>query len=417
MGGEFGQHLRRHRLAVQPLLQHVEGLHAALAHDQQFAVERAVEVDAPSSEVGEGCARCPRRCANRAAPRLPSPSARRPPARGCRPISIRRQSRPASSACKVRGLERVRQHRRAERRRVGAVERRCRAPSSQANSARRAAPARARPPRSRRRRARPVAASAVLASRAETPMRNAPVTSFSSAQRPVSSSASSQRASCAGRPRGRARRSVSTTSTASAAVRPAQQARATAARRSPPGRRHSRRTARTAPGRRGLHQQRGSASAWPGECEPAGHRGEAIAALGVGRGAQIVLISAAWRCGRARRPGGRAASAKAFTPAPPSVRPPPRRHSRRGRAAGPRCRAPHQCTSASVSPCVTHISAAPVSAMVAHRPSSRHGRRPPAAAPRRAGARGRAPASSPTRRRSPGRRSGAPLVLAAPAGR
>ena len=42
------------------------------------------------------------------------------------------------------------------------------------------------------------AATAVLASRAETPMRKPPVTSLISAQRPVSSSASSQRASCFG---------------------------------------------------------------------------------------------------------------------------------------------------------------------------------------------------------------------------
>ena len=45
----------------------------------------------------------------------------------------------------------------------------------------------------------PSAATAVLASRADTPMRSEPVMSFSSAQRPVSSSASSQPASCAGR--------------------------------------------------------------------------------------------------------------------------------------------------------------------------------------------------------------------------
>ena len=53
--------------------------------------------------------------------------------------------------------------------------------------------------RSRRRPCRRAPPTAVLASRAETPMRSPPVTSFSSAQRPVSSSASSQRASCAGK--------------------------------------------------------------------------------------------------------------------------------------------------------------------------------------------------------------------------
>src|ERR1700733_9159371 len=44
----------------------------------------------------------------------------------------------------------------------------------------------------------PSSAAAVLASRAEIPIRIAPVTSFSSAQRPVSSSSSSQRVSCFG---------------------------------------------------------------------------------------------------------------------------------------------------------------------------------------------------------------------------
>jgi len=32
--------LRRDRFAVQPLLQHVETLHATVAHHQQFAVDR-----------------------------------------------------------------------------------------------------------------------------------------------------------------------------------------------------------------------------------------------------------------------------------------------------------------------------------------------------------------------------------------
>src|SRR5580692_9496159 len=44
----------------------------------------------------------------------------------------------------------------------------------------------------------PSSATAVLASRAETPIRIAPVTSFNKAQRPVSSSSSSQRVSCCG---------------------------------------------------------------------------------------------------------------------------------------------------------------------------------------------------------------------------
>src|SRR5258705_9363484 len=58
----------------------------------------------------------------------------------------------------------------------------------------------------------PSAAAAVLASRAEMPIRIAPVTSFNNAQRPVSSSSSSQRASCFGRSVLPSVRSVVTTS-------------------------------------------------------------------------------------------------------------------------------------------------------------------------------------------------------------
>ena len=58
----------------------------------------------------------------------------------------------------------------------------------------------------------PSAAAAVFASRAEIPIRIAPVTSFSSAQRPVSSSSSSQRESCFGNSVLPSVRSVVTTS-------------------------------------------------------------------------------------------------------------------------------------------------------------------------------------------------------------
>ncbi len=44
MRGKLGEQFWRHGLAVQALLQHVERLHAALAQDQQLAVDRAVEV-------------------------------------------------------------------------------------------------------------------------------------------------------------------------------------------------------------------------------------------------------------------------------------------------------------------------------------------------------------------------------------
>src|SRR5215208_4909052 len=61
----------------------------------------------------------------------------------------------------------------------------------------------------------PSAATAVLASRAETPIRRAPVTSFKSAQRPVSSRESSQ---CASRPGSSALPSVASAVTTSLSV-------------------------------------------------------------------------------------------------------------------------------------------------------------------------------------------------------
>ena len=86
----------------------------------------------------------------------------------------------------IRILDRMRQHHRAERRRI-AVDRLVAAalqPREQVDIGR---PAPARSVRSRAGPCRRSAAAAVLASRAEIPIRIAPVTSFSSAQRPVSS--------------------------------------------------------------------------------------------------------------------------------------------------------------------------------------------------------------------------------------
>ena len=45
--------LRRHGLPVQALLQHVEALHPAFAHDQQFAVDSALEIER-LDEIGKG---------------------------------------------------------------------------------------------------------------------------------------------------------------------------------------------------------------------------------------------------------------------------------------------------------------------------------------------------------------------------
>ena len=52
MRRKLGEQFRRHCLAVQPLLQHVERLHAAVAHDQQLAVDRALELQR-LAEIGK----------------------------------------------------------------------------------------------------------------------------------------------------------------------------------------------------------------------------------------------------------------------------------------------------------------------------------------------------------------------------
>ena len=164
---------RRHGLAVEPLLQHVERLHAALAHDQQLAVDARRRSASASSEIGKalrdilaGARIEPRHHARR--PR----ACRRPPARGCRPISIRPMKSAGSSAARSGLLDRMRQHRRAERRRDRATDRLARRGLRARRTVRdRAAASPARSARSRAASLSPSAATAVLASRAETPMR------------------------------------------------------------------------------------------------------------------------------------------------------------------------------------------------------------------------------------------------------
>ena len=90
------QHLGRHDLAVQPLLQVVERRDRLLAAHQQLAVEHAVEVDR-LDDVGEGA----RHVLAGAAVEPLDAARRRRPARGCRPISIRRGSA-RDRACRVR---------------------------------------------------------------------------------------------------------------------------------------------------------------------------------------------------------------------------------------------------------------------------------------------------------------------------
>ena len=45
MRGKLTEHFCRDGLAVKTLLQRIERLHAALAHDQQLSIDRTVEVE------------------------------------------------------------------------------------------------------------------------------------------------------------------------------------------------------------------------------------------------------------------------------------------------------------------------------------------------------------------------------------
>ena len=210
----------------------------------------------------------------------------------------------------------------------------------------------------------PRSAAAVFASRAEIPIRIAPVTSFSSAQRPVSSSSSSQRASCFGSSVLPSVRSVVTTSVRveaagccgrSTARPPPPRAQRVAGRgrgwgvcrllrwqrflrdRPPtpptPPRRCAgggEKTARGTPRPHQRHRLREIADVIIGQREQhrigalgdqvadqaglgvlerqrAGQRGERVAAVGVADLAKIARsAAAACCCGRARRRGGRA---------------------------------------------------------------------------------------------------------------
>ena len=158
----------------------------------------------------------------------------------------------------------------------------------------------------------PSAAAAVLASRAETPIRIAPVTSFSSAQRPVSSSSSSQRVELR-RQFGLAERaSVVTTS-----VRVGGGGllwRWRELRRRPHQRDRLREIADIVIGQReqhGIGARRDQVADQAGlgvlERQRAGQRRQRIAAIGIGRPrGNSPSSAAACCCGRAHRRGDRA---------------------------------------------------------------------------------------------------------------
>ena len=206
MRGMLLQHLGRHGLAVQPLLQVVERRHGLLAAHQQLAVEHALEVDR-LDDVGKGAGDV-------------LAGAAVEPLHAARGGDLHADAVPFPFGAEVRRIERVElgavdrigQHRRQE----GA------AGIAAAAAARPAAASRTAAGRAATRPCQisstastgwlPMLATACLASRAETPTRSAPVSSFSSAQRPVESSASSQRFRIAGVCGLVARCSVSTTS-------------------------------------------------------------------------------------------------------------------------------------------------------------------------------------------------------------
>ena len=118
MRRKLGGELRRDRFAVEPLLQHVEGLHAAVAHDQQFAVDRALEAQRVE-QIGEALgdvlagARIKPALAGavmRAGGRLDADAV---------PFPLGDEVRRIERG-KIGFLDRMRQHRRAERRRIAA---------------------------------------------------------------------------------------------------------------------------------------------------------------------------------------------------------------------------------------------------------------------------------------------------------
>ena len=277
--GMLLQHLGRHGLAVQPLLQVVE------RRDRLLAAAPAAR------RRTRRRSRSPRRCRGR--------RRRCPRRRGCRAASRRPRSDLHADAVPFPFGAEVRRDRACRVRRA-----RSDWPASPAGTAppllllgfgpafqpvrtapRRAASARARPPRPRRPAGRRYWPTACLASRAETPTRSAPVSSLSSAQRPVASSAVEPALEDRRRLRlGGALQGLDHLARASAAVRRRGLALARSAPPSRRDRRHSRRTSGTAPGRsaprRSLRSSAGLAAA---KSSVAGQRRQRPAAIGIGR--------------------------------------------------------------------------------------------------------------------------------------
>ena len=122
MRGKLGDQLRRDGFAVEPLLQHVERLHAMIAHDQQFAVDgagqmqRVEQIGKAFGNILAGARIKPRRHAVVAVLRL------------CGRDRLHADAVPFPFRHEVGGVERgeiglverMRQHRRPERRRIGA---------------------------------------------------------------------------------------------------------------------------------------------------------------------------------------------------------------------------------------------------------------------------------------------------------
>ena len=289
-----GQQARRHGLAVQPLLQVVE--RRDLARRAGPAARRRAPRRSTACSRTSGNARADVVAVARIEPRLAA--VRRRAARGCRPISIRRGSRPDRSGSISACVHRIGQHRRAEgqalidRGRPGAALE----PGEEGLG--RAAPARTRSPRSAPPACRRPPASAALARRADTPTRIPPISSLSSAKRP----GRIQRVEPAGeQPRhlGSARGAQPVDD-----PRPGMAAGPSTGRLRPDQRHRLRQVADVVVGQPEqhridplldelAHQRRLDVTLR----QPAGHRGERPAAVRVGRGRQIIRRAAgACRC-------------------------------------------------------------------------------------------------------------------------
>ena len=142
MRGKLGHEFGRDGFAIEPLLQHVERLHAALAHDQKLAVDRARQAQR-IEKIGKALGNI--LAGARIEPRDRPAVCRAATACTRMPSHFHSAMNSAgSSAGEVRLVERMRQHRRPERRRIAARRLFRRGLRARRTARRKAAPGRAR---------------------------------------------------------------------------------------------------------------------------------------------------------------------------------------------------------------------------------------------------------------------------------